>query len=58
VRQRRRLGALLSSPDVAIDARERASIVRRDRKFTMTTESTRPNRLSRFVQKIGFGEQR
>jgi hypothetical protein len=58
VRHCRRLGANLWSPDAAIDARKRASIVCRGPKFTITTESAGPNRLTRFVQKIGFGERR
>jgi hypothetical protein len=48
----------LSLPDVAIDARERVSIVRGDPKSVVATKSAPANRLSRFAQKFGFGERR
>ena len=44
--------------DVAIDARNRASIARREPKLIVTTENGLANRRLRFVQKIGFGERR
>jgi hypothetical protein len=40
------------------DARERASIVDRDPKFTIATKSVSPNRFRRFARKFGFGERR
>jgi len=40
------------------DARERASIVHRDPKFTIATKSVIPNRWQRFARKFGFGERR
>jgi hypothetical protein len=43
---------------VAIDARKRVWITRCDPKFVATTETPRPNRLSRFAQKFRFGEIR
>jgi hypothetical protein len=48
----------LSLPNVAIDARERAPVARREPKSVVAAGSAHPNRLSRFVQKFGFGERR
>jgi hypothetical protein len=43
---------------IAINARDRASIARREPEFIVMTENGLANRCPRFVQKIGFGERR
>jgi hypothetical protein len=43
---------------IAINARDRASIARREPESVVTTENALANRRTRFGQKTGFGERR